>query len=261
MRKTQFVSGPISLLIFLLVVFSGCLDRSSIVQNEIRPQQILATLSGYIQDDEVLKSIVQIELATGNGVYPSRAVLIAAKPSYLRLELLPLIGTPDFFLAATPRELKILLAGKGEYYRGAPTAGNLARFLPGKFNLDEIVTILTGGFPIASGEGTTVRIISDKNFLLLEIKASGLTQKIWFDAYNRPEKFSQYDEQNRETYNVKHEGYEEGKPLAGKITVSMADGKTMLGVTYSDIKIEKAGTDLSIFELPPPAGVKTILMD
>ncbi|HOW57055.1 MAG TPA: DUF4292 domain-containing protein [Smithellaceae bacterium] len=262
MCKKLFFSSRISLIIISLIAFSGCPDRLSVVQDKTQPEQILAELSGTVKEDDILKSIVQLELATAGGVYPTRAVLIARKPSYLRLELLPLMGTPDFFLAATPRKLRILLAGKGEYYRGAPTAENLARFLPGKFSLEEIVTILTGGFPIAGGPGTTVGIKPDKDFLLVEIKGkSGWMQKIWIDEHHHPTKFSHYDEHNQEIYNIQHEYYEEGKPLAGKITVRMAGGRTMLSVSYSDPEIEKGTADLSIFDLPPPAGVKTILMD
>jgi hypothetical protein len=40
----------------------------------------------------------------------------------------------------------------------------------------------------------------------------------------------------------------------------MADGITSISVKYSELKIEKAA-DLSVFELPVPAGVKLILLD
>jgi hypothetical protein len=77
---------------------------------------------------------------------------------------------------------------------------------------------------------------------------------------NRLLKLVRKDEYGKEIYNVKYDHYEEQNSVAGEITISMADRITSVSVKYSDVKIEKA-TDLSIFNLPVPANVKTIPLD
>jgi hypothetical protein len=89
---------------------------------------------------------------------------------------------------------------------------------------------------------------------------SGCSQVIWVGKNNRLQRLVRKDEHGQEIYNVKYDHYEEQKPVAGEITINMADGVTSLSVKYSELKIEKA-TDLSIFNLPVPDNVKTILLD
>ena len=89
---------------------------------------------------------------------------------------------------------------------------------------------------------------------------SGCSQIIWVGENNRLLKLVRNDEYGKEIYNVKYDHYENQGPVAGEITISMADGINSLSIKYSDIKIEKA-TDLSIFDLLIPANVKVIMLD
>jgi hypothetical protein len=101
----------------------------------------------------------------------------------------------------------------------------------------------------------------EENFPRIEMVAkSRCSQIIWVGENNRLLKLVRKDEYGKEIYNVKYDHYEEESPVAGEITISMADRITSVSVKYSDVKIEKA-TDLSIFNLQVPANVKTIPLD
>jgi hypothetical protein len=177
------------------------------------------------------------------------------------LELLPVIGTPDFFLVASPEKMSIFIPSKGEFYYGLPTQANLAKFLPWQFNIEDIVMIFTGTYPSLKEKVISYQSYYEKNFLRIEMTAqSGCSQIIWVGENNRLLKLVRNDEYGKEIYNVKYDHYEPQSSIAGEITISMADGITSLSIKYSDFKIEKA-TDLSIFDLPIPANVKTILLD
>ena len=89
---------------------------------------------------------------------------------------------------------------------------------------------------------------------------STIAQTVWIGSNGRLMKIVRNDDSGMLLYSAEFADYEEGSPIAGKITVSMADGVTSITVKYSDLKIEKA-KDLSIFDLPVPAGFKTIIMD
>jgi outer membrane lipoprotein-sorting protein len=248
------------ILLLIALMLGGCVKREIIPPDPLT-QNILSAIANAVSEDDVLSALVQINLVTLQGTYPVRAALVVKKPSYLRLELLPLVGTPDFFLTITPQEMKILLPAKGEFYHGKPTGDNLSQFLPWKFNIDEIVAILLSSYPPLSGEPVSYQSYSEENAQRIEMNArSGKSQTIWLGKNNRLIKIIRRDESGSELYTVVYKDYKEGTPVAGKVTINMADGATSMEVKYSDPKIEK-NKDTSIFDLPAPVGFKSIMMD
>ncbi len=244
----------------LAILAGGCLQQT-VIYSALPSEKILTATSNAVGENDILSAVAQIDLETFNGSRPVRAVLIIKKPSYLRLELLSVIGVPDFFLAASPEKMSIFIPSKGEFYCGQPTSANLERFLPWPINIDDIVMILTGTYPSLQDKGITYQSYHEQNCLRIEmISQSGCSQIIWVDEYNKLFKLVRKDEHDQEIYSVRYDHYQEQSPIAGKITISMADGVTSISIKYLDIKIEKA-TDLSIFDLPVPANVKTIPLD
>lgn len=208
-----------------------------------------------------ITAIAQIELVTAQGHYPIRAAMILQRPSYLRLEMLPVIGTPDFFLAASPDEMNIFIPSQNEFYSGKPTAANLARFLPWSFTLEEIVMILSSAYPPLDGENVSQESHLDGALLRVDMKTpTGPSQSIWMAKNERLVKLIRYDALGRETYQALFDDYPPGSALAGKILIQWADQGTSVSVKYSDLNVEKNG-DPSIFKLPAPPGSKPIYLD
>ena len=246
--KKVFFLPRIIILLLLAVLASGCIQQT-VIHNDSTPEKILSVISNAVAEDDILSATARIDLVTLHGYYPARAAVIIKKPSYLRLELLPVIGTPDFFLVASPEKMSIFIPSKGEFYRGQPTQTNLAKFLPWQFNIEDLVMIFSGTYPSLKEKVITYQSYQENNFLRIEMKAqSGCSQIIWVGENNQLRKLVFNDEQGKEIYNVKYEHYGSPGSIAGEITISMADGITSLSIKYSDIKIEKA-TDLSIFDL------------
>ena len=252
----------VSRIIFLLLLpglIYGCLQRAA-VHLDIPSEKHLTAIAGVVTIDKTLSAIAQIDLVTKQGYQQVRAALAVKRPAYLRLELLPVIGTPDFFLAATPAAMSIFIPSRGEYYRGAPTGGNLSKFLPWNFNIEDMVMIFSGMYPTLPGKDLLSQSYRDGNFLRIEMKAkSGCSQTIWVGEKNRLSKYIRNDKSGEEIYSVQYEDYEPESVIAGKITIKMADGINSISVKYSDLKIETAA-DLSIFELPVPEGIKIIFL-
>ena len=260
MHKNYFSLPFIIFLLLLAVLASGCV-RQVVIYPDSPSEKNLAAISSTVAEDDILSAIAQIDLVTLYGYHPARAALIIKKPSYLRLELLPVIGTPDFFLAASPEKMSIFIPSKGEFYRGLPTQANLAKFFPWQSNIEDLVMIFIGTYPSLKEKIISYQSYQEKNFLRIEMTAqSGCSQIIWVGENNRLRELVRNDEYGKEIYNVKYDHYELQSSIAGEITISMADGITSLSIKYSDFKIEKA-TDLSIFNLPIPANVKVIMLD
>jgi hypothetical protein len=254
-------SLPRIIIFLLLTVLASCCLQQTVIYPDYPPEKILASISSNVAEDDLLSAIAQIDLVTIHGYQTARAALIIKKPSYLRLELLPIIGTPDFFLAASPEKMSIFIPSRGEFYYGLPTQANLEKFLPWRFNIEDLVMIFSGTYPSLKEKVITYQSYRENNFLRIEMKAqSGCSQILWVGENNRLRKLVFNDEQGKEIYNVKYDHYGSLGSLAGEITISMADGINSLSIKYSDLKIEKV-TDLSIFDLPIPANVKVIMLD
>lgn len=245
-------------MIIAIISGAGCAGKA-IIPDYPSTEKALFSLSNTVPETAILSGVAQIELVTPGGYYPARAILIVKKPSYLRLELLPPVGPPDFFLAANSKEMKVLLPSKGEFYQGAPTGGNLSRFLPGQFNVEDIVSVLTCSYPRLTGNVDYLRY-ADVNNLRIEMKTRhGMSQIVWIRADGRQEKLERFDEKGKMLYRAEFLDYAEGSPVAGKIIMSR-DSMTSIIIKFSDLTLESA-KDLSIFDLPVPDGFKKIIMD
>jgi hypothetical protein len=242
----------------MATLLCGCM-KQAIQPSDFPAEKTLSAIAAAVSETDTLSALVGLELTAQGVSYPAKAALIIRKPSYLRLELLPPLGPPDFFLTATPEKMKILLLSESIFYSGEPSAKNLARFLRWQFNIEDIVAIFASSSPRLK-EAATYSGIREGNYVRIEIKASsGNSQALWVEE-GRLIRLVRLDHNRTELYSVKFEDHEEGSGLARKITVNMADGITSLSIKYSDIKIEKA-RDLSIFDLKKPAGFRTILLD
>ncbi len=245
----------------LLVMLTGGCIQQTVIKPDARTEKVLMAVSGAIAENDILSAMAQIDLVTPHGYHPVRAAIVMKKPSYLRLELLPIIGTPDFFLSSSPEEMRIFIPSRGEFYRGKPTVANLTRFLPWQFNIEDIVMIFTGAYPPIIDGIMSYQSYQEKNSLRIEIKSpSDKSQILWVGENNRLLKLASLNELGQEIYHVNYEDYRPESPVPGKITINMADGITSISVKYSEFKIEKATTP-AIFDLKMPEGMKLILLD
>ena len=256
MKQFTFVK---IILILILTLHVACV-KPVIISSDPSAEKSPLFISGSLPETDIMTALAQIDLVVPGGHYPARAVLILKKPSHLRLELLPPIGTPDFFLTANPNEMKILLPGKNEFYSGKPTGHNLSRFLPWQFDVGDIVALFAGSYPPLTGDVNYSRYPEGDNVRIEMKSQSGIAQTVWLDPHGRLIRLVRTDEYGREQYSAEFADYTEGSPIAGRISLRMADGSNSITVKYSGLKIERA-KDLSIFNLPVPAGVKTIILD
>ena len=213
-----------------------------------------------ISADERIVATAHIDVVSPQGHYPVRAALILQKPSYLRLELLPVIGTPDFFLTATPSEMKIFIPSRGEFYSGKPSARNMAHFLPWSIGVEDMVMIFSGSYPPLAGTRLFYESYPDDHLFCVNMKSdAGDSQLLWFTKEGMLAKLIRKSMDGREIYSALYEDYEPGGRLAGKITLLMADAYTSVSVRYADVHIEMS-KDKSVFDLPVPPGGKIIQM-
>lgn len=250
-----------AIVLFLLPLFSCNLNKQVIVSPDFSVGEMPVSLIGFVDDRHIFSAIAQMELIKTDGYYPFKAALIIKRPSYLRLELLPLIGTPDFLLTVTPEKVNIFIPSKKEFYSGQPTSNRLHKFFPWPMDIEEMLMIFTGAYPSLKEGNISYRGYREDNLSRLEMTApSGGAQTVWLGKSNKLLKLVRRDKTGQELYTAEYVYADDFSAIPDKITITMADGVTSLTVRYSDVNIEKA-TDLSVFDLAAPADVKTIILE
>ncbi len=258
----SFAAKIFSLALLCLLSFplASCgLRQQMIADGGVSTDTTTSFTDGDHQDGQV-SAFADIEITTSGRSYPFKAALALKRPCYLRMELLPVIGVPDFVLAASPEKMNILIPSRGELYSGQPTADHLKKFLPWPMAIEDLVMILTGASPSLPEKNIAYREFREDSVLHLEMKApSGLSQIIRMNN-NKPVKMIRKDEAGRELYSVQYFYVDPNGDLPQQIIITLNDGTASLSVTYSDVKIEKPA-DLSIFHLDIPAGIKEIPLE
>jgi outer membrane lipoprotein-sorting protein len=242
--------------LFLLSLFSCGFKKPMIANPGFSSGDIKASTFCRMDENDVFSTLALIKFRSSQGLYSVKAAMIIKRPSYFRMELLPVIGAPDFFLTISPEKMKILIPSKGEFYSGRPTVENIKKFLPWAMAIEDMIMILTGMYPSFQEANVSYQTHREDKMVRLEMKApSGCSQTIWFGENNKLLKIIRHDEIGEEIYHVHYTYNNDDSECPEDITIKMADGITSLSIKYSDIKIEQQ-TDLSVFNLAIPDNVK-----
>jgi len=259
----------LSLFLFFSLIAGGCAhDTGTSKPGEainLNPEEALARLDLRSRDRRLLKAIAEIAVITETGRYPLKLAILAWKPDSLRLEAIPVIGLPNFFLAAHAGRLAVYLPGTGEYYTGAAVPENLARFFPLSLTVSDLVSLLTGGrpaFPVV--EPQQVEGFHEGAAYRLDISSRDrrIRQSLWIDGETGYLRRCEQTAENGgdDALNVYFDAYApvDGAPMPQRIRVKMKGEEAQtLVMEYESVTLETmtaAGAEL--FDLPVPPGAK-----
>jgi hypothetical protein len=150
-----FPCGILLLLITALgTAFLGCAGRRVVPSQPpggayLSPDDALQALAATTPGDQTLTVTARIEINARGERRPLKAALMMKKPARLRLESVPLLGPPDFFLSIDAGELRVFFPGNdgGSFYIGRSTARNVNRFFPLALPAADIISLLMGQPP------------------------------------------------------------------------------------------------------------------
>lgn len=255
------------IIISFLFAFSGCLPGKVpiSVANFSSPEDALEKVASKSHLKGTLKAIARMEIITTRGRYPARVAVMLRKPSFLRVETIPLIGPPDFFLSVKGNVLKVFLPRKGEFYIGEATAKNLYSFFPISLPVEEMLYILTGSCPVIDERGQTLKGIPEGKLYRIEVTSQDKKNRfLWIDpADNHLVRVDAFADQGNILYSVRFEDFVrvENVIIPRKVTVATGKAdKPGITIEYSDLQLS-AETDPEVFDLPLPPGVEPIMMN
>ncbi|MDI6776652.1 MAG: DUF4292 domain-containing protein [Syntrophales bacterium] len=255
------------LIISFLFAFSGCLPGKVPLSAAYfsSPENALEKAASKAHLKGTLRAIARMEIITTRGRYPARVAVMLQKPSFLRVETIPLIGPPDFFLSVKGNVLKVFLPRKGEFYIGEATTKNLSSFFPISLPVEEMLSILTGTCPVLDERGQTLEGIPEGKLYRIDVTSQNKKiRSLWLDpADNHLVRVDAFADQGNILYSVKFEGFVrvENVIIPRKVTVATRGAdKRSITIEYSDPQLS-AETDPEVFDLPLPPGVEPIMMN
>jgi len=247
----------------ILAQMSGCAPirpvEKSFIPPGLSPEAILEKISHTHDPDTVLSAMAKLTITNPEGRV-SRTVAMAVKhPSSLRIEALPVFGTPDLLLCANSRYLQVFLPQEGTYYIGSPTRKNIFLFSRLFFDIDDAVSILTGIRPVVTKENLLVSGSRDGDLYRLDISTNDrILQSVWVQPHSFAlARLSSYDAEGTLVYHVQYGNYSaiNGSSYPREITVtSSVPEKIRVVIKLARLSVARDTGD-ALFSLPVPPGI------
>lgn len=210
--------------------------------------------------------MAEIAVITETGRHPLRLAILARRPDSLRIEAIPALGPPNFFLAAHDGRLAAYLPETGEYLAGPAVPENLARFFPLSLSVGDLISLLMGNPPAwPTEEAPRVDAVAEAGMLRLDISSRDrrFRQTLWIDEKTGyPRRCEQTAERDggTETLNVYFDAYApvDGAPMPRRIRVKVKGGdqeERTVVLEYESATLETTSdAGAGPFDLPVPPG-------
>ena len=259
------------LIIFLISFLGGCalypLQPAPVADYRLSPEKALETIDLRDSRKGFMEAVAQVVVNTEEGRYPLKLAIIAAKPASLRLEAIPIIGLPNFFLSIHNGTMKVYLPQNGEYYVGPATINNLKSFFPIQLAVPDLVALLMGCRPIISPAQTVLKGYSEGKSYRVDIlsRENNPLQSLWIDPANlyltRLDSFEKNGEKLLTVYFDEY-SQENDVSMPSRIRFQMPGGdKRDISISYDGATFGPLSKETEqIFDLPAPEGVKTTIL-
>jgi len=135
------------ILFFATAWMVGCAGQQPLIYH--KPYDSPEAALNMIQSSTVsgaATATARIEITDRESRYLLRAAVMIKRPGSLRLEMMPVIGTPDLFASIDNGEIRLFIPSKKRFYQGKASALNISRLLHIFVNGDELISMMMG-FP------------------------------------------------------------------------------------------------------------------
>jgi hypothetical protein len=185
-----------------------------------------------------------------------RLAAIMQSPDKLRLESIPVLGPPDFFLTAQGGLFRVYLPGTQEFITGNASPNNLSRFLPLAWSAERWVAVLLGHRPNASSDNGNLRGMMEGQLYRLDLfDRESVSESLWINPENkRLEKLEMISPSGgKDTVLFSAFRDIEGRILPENILIDTGEGTT-IRIIYEALEIRNE-VNYDLFVLSPPPEV------
>ena len=255
---------PLFRIAVLSLALAGCAGRTPIVPLVFydSPEVALRALAATTPGTQAVTATARIEIRNNGNRYPLKVAVMMKRPALLRVESIPLMGPPDFYLSVADGELRVFLPGTGAFYKGRATPQNISRFFPVSMPAADIVSLLMGVPPDGAEEMQSLRGDREEGLYRVDHYKSGRRlRSLWIEPANgRLIRFRRFTEEGTVVYTADfadHVRFGEGY-LPQQVTIREGE-MSILTIRQADLRPITA--DPESFPLPVPAGMIPILLN
>ena len=180
----------------------------------------------------------------------------AEKPDRLHLEVLDFFGNPVAVMVAGGGRFALWDSRSKTFYRGAPTAANVARIVPLAIRPEDLVTILCGSAPLLSGAPDGAE--PGRGIVRLALRAGRVAQRLDVAA-GAAIAASRTAADDSASLDLQFEAFhlDEGTRFPHEVTLQARPARVRLELSWREVSLNGA-LDPRLFRLDPPKGAKIV---
>ncbi|OEU74883.1 MAG: hypothetical protein BA869_08020 [Desulfuromonadales bacterium C00003107] len=251
--KNCFLFKRMVLTAGLVLLLVRCVPAPISPQLVLNERILLQRLQANASAFNSLRGMARIRTEDPSGSASARQVLLLAKPSSLRAEVLGPFGQPLLLLSAHDGQLSVSMPREQRFLQGAATPQRIARFTRAAVTAEQLVRLALYDVPLIA-HGDSVMTPHEQGYRLLLNGVDGQRQQLDFDAVGRllSATYMQGEEPLLKVAYGRFDGDQQEFPR--KMTVTMPEQAASFSLVYSDIELNpELATER--FTLQPPAGV------
>ncbi|MBN1382460.1 MAG: DUF4292 domain-containing protein [Deltaproteobacteria bacterium] len=210
-----------------------------------------------------MQASANVNVSASGRRYTMRMALVLKKPQSLRIESIPFIGTPDFFLTLDENKMKVFLPKEGTFYIGKPSPENFKTFFPLKLPVKGLAALLMGAIPALEKEMQLYPESKVGDILQINVlDGKNKMSTLWFDSLNhRIVKIVQFDAYENPLYTFSYGNFSEVETAVPQtILIVLEQHQAQITIRYTDIQFSIEQDD-KIFDLAIPPGVWPTYLD
>lgn len=262
--RSRAARDALRALALVALASSACVKRAPPPDLSPDPVELLAQVERTQARVDRVGGEARVRLESPRGGGTATQFVAAERPDRLRLELLDFFGNPAAVLVADGGRFSLLDLRAGVFYRGAATPQNIGRLVSLPIPAGDLVLILCGAVPIASGRAVAV----EPGDGVLRLTVEGADRRQRLDVGAGAAVVSSTTEPlpgvplPAGTYSVAFDRFRDraGRPFPGQVRVESRAAGVKLRLDWKEIEVNGVLPEGS-FALAPPKGVRIVDLD
>jgi len=246
----------IALAFACIALINGCAPKKLPPAQISDPKAMLQEIWRASRPDKTFRALASIRIESPEGTYATKAALLTRDPFYLRLETIPVFGTPDLLLTLNSVNMKAFFARQAKFYISPPERG-VSLIIPVKLAPSEIIPLLRGSMPLSalSSEISIKAFLDDGLYKFDLFYGNKSIRSLWIDRSSG--QLVKMEIPGINTYSIYFSSFQkiEGVSVPGVIEILSGDEKRIL-VRYSEMDFLSGPEDADTFDLAIPPGIE-----
>jgi hypothetical protein len=251
-------------LLFLCLSFlSGCtlLWPRRVPREILSPTDLFQCIGARNQQIQSIRARARVSINIGENRFTLEELIIAEKPTSLRVEVLSLIGQPLLYLTTDGKVFEALVPAENRLYRGEAATEYLSTFFSFHGGTREIIPLMLGdlGWTVDQRLAATFSE-KDNVYIVTEDSAIGSRRIFWIDPFHfAPVRATELDERGNPRWEILSGNFKKREeiPFPTSIEFRSFSSDSRIRMRLLEWKINPS-VEEGTFRLNVPKGVEII---